>query len=159
MLCSKKTFNFESFEFPSWEFKNIFWGVYPHQTRAPCTICIPPNRKGHIDPSFPQGGAHQKELSINGQIFILRHISFAFYFTISWLNEAGTVPFQKMGLLEDSVSIWEILKSGFTIVSGLVASSSITRSELMGPFCLYFTINTIIYTKKADAKCTCLQIN
>ena len=55
MLCSKKTFNFESFEFPSWEFKNIFWGVYPHQTRAPCTICIPPNRKGHIDPSFPQG--------------------------------------------------------------------------------------------------------
>ena len=55
MLCSKKTFNFESFEFPSWEFKNIFLGVYPHQTRAPCTICIPPNRKGHIDPSFPQG--------------------------------------------------------------------------------------------------------
>ena len=55
LLCSKKTFNFESFEFPSWEFKNIFLGVYPHQTRAPCTICIPPNRKGHIDPSFPQG--------------------------------------------------------------------------------------------------------
>ena len=60
LLCSKKTFNFESFEFPSWEFKNIFWGVYPHQTRAPCTICIPPNRKGHIDPSFPQGGLDSK---------------------------------------------------------------------------------------------------
>ena len=63
MLCSKKTFNFESFEFPSWEFKNIFWGVYPHQTRAPCTICIPPNRKGHIDPSFPQGAASSRPVA------------------------------------------------------------------------------------------------
>ena len=55
MLCGKKTFNFESFEFPSLELKNIFSGVYPHQTRAPYTPCIPPNFKGHIGPSFPQG--------------------------------------------------------------------------------------------------------
>ena len=65
MLCSKKTFNFESFEFPSWEFKNIFWGVYPHQTCAPCTICIPPNRKGHIGPSFLQGEKYDFVKSLN----------------------------------------------------------------------------------------------
>ena len=56
-LFSKKSFKIESFEFPSLELKNIFSGVYPHQTHAPYTPCIPPNFKGHIGPSFPQGGA------------------------------------------------------------------------------------------------------
>ena len=55
MLCSKKTFNFESFEIPLLEMKHIFIGVYPHQTHAPYTPRIPPNVIGHIGPSFPQG--------------------------------------------------------------------------------------------------------
>ena len=54
-LFSKKSFKIESFEFPSLELKNIFSGVYPHQTHAPYTLSIPPNVKGHIGPSFPQG--------------------------------------------------------------------------------------------------------
>ena len=53
-LFSKKSFKIESFEFPSLELKNIFSGVYPHQTHAPYTPSIPPNVKGHIGPSFPQ---------------------------------------------------------------------------------------------------------
>ena len=47
-LCSKKSFKIELFKIPSWEFKNIFFLVYPHQTRAPYTPCIPPNFKGHF---------------------------------------------------------------------------------------------------------------
>ena len=47
-LCSKKSFKIELFKIPSWEFKNIFFLVYPHQTRAPYTPCIPPKFKGHF---------------------------------------------------------------------------------------------------------------
>ena len=54
-LFSKKSFKIELLWNPSWNFRNSFWGVYPHQTHAPYTPCIPPNFKGHIGPSFPQG--------------------------------------------------------------------------------------------------------
>ena len=46
-LCSRKSFKIESFKIHSRKIKNIFIGVYPHQTHAPYTPCIPPNFKGH----------------------------------------------------------------------------------------------------------------
>ena len=87
-LFSKKSFKIESFEFPSLELKNIFSGVYPHQTHAPYTPCIPPNFKGHIGPSFPQG--ERKTLNLEIEAILILQASqqmYVFSYNFNFVQE------------------------------------------------------------------------